>query len=77
MKRRRRCPQQVADRCLELAWRDEIADDVRLALERAHDTIEHLMARCIATSKVLELVEAELASMKFPLLDDEDPGMAL
>lgn len=78
MKRRKQpCPQKVADRCLELAWRDELADDVRLALERAHDTIENLMARCIATSKVLEVVEAEMAQMKYPLLGDEDPGVAL
>lgn len=75
--KRRPCPQRVADRCLELAWRDAIEDDVRLALERAHDTITDLMARCIATSKVLETVEAELATMKFPLLDEDDPGVAL
>jgi hypothetical protein len=26
---------------------------------------------------VLEVVEAEMASMRFPLLNDEDPGMGL
>lgn len=76
--RKRICPRQVATDCLELAWRDEIDDRLRLTLERAHDVIESLMARCIATSKVLEAVEAEVASMRFPLLDDDDdPGMAL
>jgi len=34
------------------------------------------MARCIATSKVLETVEAELAKKDYPLLD-EDPGLGL
>lgn len=75
--RKRICPQKVADDCLRLAWRDELDDRLRLTLERAHDVIESLMARCTATAKVLETVEAELASMKFPLLDDDDPGMAL
>ena len=76
MKRKRLCPQKVADACLEAAWRDEIDDGVRVHLEDAHDVIESLMARCIATSKVLEIVEAELATMKHPLLGD-DPGAAL
>jgi hypothetical protein len=35
------------------------------------------MARLVATSKILEVVEAEMASHKFPLLGDEDPGMSL
>jgi len=35
------------------------------------------MARCIATAKVLEVVEAEMAQMKYPLLGEEDPGMSL
>lgn len=77
MKRPRICPQRVADDCLQNAWRDEIDDPLRLTLEQAHDVIESLMARCIATSKVLELVEAELATMKFPLMGDDDPGMGL
>lgn len=75
--RPRICPQRVADACLEAAWRDEIDDTVRLNLEMAHDTIVSLMARCIATSKVLEIVEAEMAQMKYPLLGDDDPGMGL
>lgn len=78
MKKRRQSPQQVADACLRHAWRDDIDDNVRRVLERAHATILHVMARCIATAKVLEVVEAELATMKFPLLDDsDDPGMSL
>ena len=77
MRKRRQSPQQVADACLRHAWRDDIDDRVRRVLERAHDTIEHLMARCIATAKVLEVVEAEMAQMKYPLLGEEDPGMSL
>jgi hypothetical protein len=63
--------------CLASAWRDEIDDESRILLEQAHDTITELMARLVATSKVLEVVEAEMASMRFPLLNDEDPGMGL
>jgi hypothetical protein len=77
MKRKRLRPGMVADACLEAAWRDDIPDQVRMHLEHAHDVIENLMARCIATSKVLEIVEAEMASMKYPLLGDNDPGAAL
>lgn len=78
MKRRRVCPELVADACLAHAWDDDIDDESRSLLEQAHNVIKSLMARCIATSKVLEVVEAEMASMKFPLLgQDEDPGMGL
>jgi hypothetical protein len=77
MKRRRLCPERVADSCLESAWRDDIPDRVRKHLEQAYEVINNLMARCIATSKVLEVVEAEMAAMKYPLLGDEDPGMGL
>ena len=76
-RRRRLCPEHVADACLALAWADDIDDQARLTLEQAHDVIKRLMARCIATSKILEVVEAEMASMKFPLLGDDDPGMGL
>lgn len=77
MKRPRVCPQNVADACLESAWMDDLDDHVRLALEQAHDVIESLMARCITTSKLLENVEARLASFDFPLLGDgeEDDGI--
>ena len=77
MKRRRVCPETVANACLAHAWLDAVDDESRALLEQAHNVIQSLMARCIATSKVLETVEAELATMKFPLLDDDDPGVAL
>lgn len=77
MKRRRICPETVANACLAHAWDDSCDDESRALLERAHDVIKDLMARCIATSKILEVVEAEMASMQFPLLGDEDPGMGL
>jgi hypothetical protein len=76
MSRRKPSPQAVADTCLASAWRDEIDDESRLLLEQAHDTIVSLMARLVATSKILEVVEAEMAAMRFPLLGD-DPGMSL
>ena len=77
MKRRRVCPDLVANACLAHAWDDGIDDESRSLLEQAHNVIKSLMARCIATSKVLEVVEAEMASMKFPLLGQDDPGMGL
>jgi hypothetical protein len=79
MKRRRRLrPNVVADRCLEAAWMDDIDDRTRKTLEQAHDVIQSLMARSVVTAKVLEVVEAELAAIKYPLLnDDDDPGMGL
>jgi hypothetical protein len=77
MSRRKPSPQAVADTCLASAWRDKIDDESRILLEQAHDTITELMARLVATSKVLEVVEAELASRSFPLLDEDDPGMGL
>lgn len=78
MKRRRKpSAQAVADVCLASAWRDEIDDESRLLLEQAHDTITELMARLVATSKVLEVVEAEMVSLKFPLLNEDDPGIWL
>ena len=78
MKRRRKpSPRTVADTCLASAWRDEIDDESRVLLEQAHDTITELISRLVATSKVLEVVEAEMAAMRFPLLNDDDPGMGL
>lgn len=70
------CPAAVAEACLEDAWLDSLDDHVRLHLEQAHDVIQNLMARCIATSKVLETVEAELASRRWPLLNDDDDEAA-
>ena len=83
-------PVELAAACLDAAWRDDIADDVRQLLERSSDTITHMLAsirvmideraelqdRLVSQAKVLEVVEAEMASMKFPLLGD-DPGMGL
>jgi len=69
-------PQRVSRRCMRAAWSDGVSDGVRRTLEDAHAVIEALMARCIATSKVLETVEAELAKKDYPLLD-EDPGLGL
>lgn len=77
MKRRRVCPELVANACLAHAWDESCDDESRALLERAHDVIKNLMARCIATSKVLEVVEAELASMRYPLLGDDDAGVCL
>ena len=78
MKRRRRlCPQRVADRCLERAWDDDVDDTSRKLLEQAHDVIDWMMCRSVASAKVLEIVEAELVSIKSALINDEDPGMGL
>lgn len=73
------CPQRVADRCLARAWDDSCRDRERRLLEAASVTIERLMARLATQAKVLEVVEAELATRKFPLLEDDcdDPGMSL
>jgi hypothetical protein len=46
-------------------------------IERQRHTIRQLMNRSVRTAKILEVVEAELASMRFPLLGNEDPGMSL
>lgn len=76
-RRKRLSPQAVADACLERAWQDECPDYERSLLELASKTIEMVVARVVTNAKVLELVEAELAAMKYPLLDDDDPGAAL
>lgn len=77
MKRRRVCPELVANACLAHAWDESCDDESRALLERAHDVIQNLMARCIATSKVLETVEAEMASRRWPLLNDDDSEAAV
>lgn len=76
-RRRRMSPQQIADACLERAWQDECPDYERMLLEMASKTIEMVMARVVANAKCLEIVEAELAARRYPLLDDDDPGAAL
>lgn len=80
MKPRRRrldCPQAVADRCMDRAWEDACPDSERELLEIASRTISWLMARLATQAKVLEVVEAELASMRYPLLGDDDAGVCL
>lgn len=76
-RRKRLSPQAVAAACLERAWQDECPDYERSLLELASKTIEMVVARVVTNAKVLEVVEAELAAMKYPLLDDDDPGAAL
>ena len=71
------CPTAVSHRCIARAWDDSCPDRERVLLEAASNTIERLMARLTAQAKVLEVVEAELSKGRFPLLDDEDPGVAL
>jgi hypothetical protein len=75
--RRQVSPRAIADACLRRAWDDEVDDRSRRLLERASLVIEQLMQRVTSNAKCLEIVEAELASRSFPLLDDEDPGMGL
>lgn len=78
-RRRRRLdsPQAVADACLERAWQDSCPDRERALLEIASRTIEYMSQRLVSQAKVLEVVEAELARGRYPLLDDDDPGAAL
>jgi hypothetical protein len=75
--RRHISPRAVATACLRRAWDDEVDDRSRRLLEHASLVIEQLMQRVTSNAKCLEIVEAELASRSFPLLDDEDPGMGL
>ena len=78
-RRRRRLdsPQAVAAACLERAWQDSCPDRERALLEIASRTIEYMSQRLVSQAKVLEVVEAELARGRYPLLDDDDPGAAL
>ena len=78
-RRRRRldCPQAVADRCLERAWDDSCPDRERRLLEAASKTIDRLMYRLATQAQVLEVVEAELAKGRYPLIDDDNPEMGL
>lgn len=72
------CPHEVSRRCIDRAWADACPDRERRLLEAAHHTIERLTARLAKQAKVLEVIEAELASRSWPLLDeDDDPGMGL
>ena len=71
------CPTAVSHRCIARAWDDSCPDRERVLLEAASNTIERLMMRLTAQAKVLEVVEAELDRGRYPLLDDDDPGVAL
>ena len=50
-------PNSVAQECARLAWRNSLDDDVRLALERAGDTITILIHRTVTQASKLEQVE--------------------
>ena len=76
-RRRRQSPRDVADACLRRAWDDDVDDRSRVLLEQASLVIEHLSDRVTRNAKCLEVVEAELASRRWPLLNDDDPGAAL
>jgi hypothetical protein len=49
---------ELADLCLDHAWRDEIDDDTRWLLERAGERINRLGRRCLRLSHKLEELEA-------------------
>jgi hypothetical protein len=49
---------ELADLCLDHAWRDEIDDDTRWLLERAAERINRLGRRCLRLSHRLEELEA-------------------
>ena len=49
---------ELADLCLDHAWRDEIDDDTRWLLEQAGARINRLGRRCLRLSRRLEELEA-------------------
>jgi hypothetical protein len=49
---------ELADLCLDHAWRDEIDDDTRWLLEQAGARINRLGRRCLRLSHSLEELEA-------------------
>ena len=49
---------ELADLCLDHAWRDEIDDDSRWLLEQAAKRINRLGRRCLRLSHKLEKLEA-------------------
>jgi hypothetical protein len=66
------------------AWDNDVDDRSRVLLERASIFLEiqskelmRLKERLISNAKCLEVVEAELASRRWPLLGNDDPGAAL
>jgi hypothetical protein len=51
---------ELADLCLDHAWRDEIDDDTRWLLEQAAKRINRLGRRCLRLSHRLEELEARM-----------------
>jgi hypothetical protein len=49
---------ELANLCLDHAWRDEIDDDTRWLLEQAARRINRLGRRCLRLSRQLEELEA-------------------
>lgn len=49
---------ELAELCMDFAWRDEIDDDTRWILEQAGSRINRLGERCIKLSHRLEELEA-------------------
>lgn len=76
-RRNRLSPRAVAEACLRRAWDDEVDDRSRVLLERASLIIDGLCDRLTSNATCLEIVESELASRRWPLLGDDDPGAAL
>ena len=76
-RRNRLSPRAVAADCLRRAWDDDVDDRSRVLLERASLIIDGLCDRVGSNAKCLEVVEAELASRRWPLLGDDDPGVGL
>jgi hypothetical protein len=76
-RRNRLSPRAVSADCLRRAWDDEVDDRSRVLLERASLIIDGLCDRVGSNAKCLEVVEAELASRRWPLLGEDDPGAAL
>ena len=50
---------ELANLCLDHAWRDEIDDDSRWLLEQAAQRINRLGRRCLRLSHKLEALEAQ------------------
>ena len=49
---------ELAQLCIDHAWRDEIDDDSRWLLEQAANRIDRLGRRCLRLSRKLEELEA-------------------
>jgi len=58
---------ELAELCLDHAWRDEIDDDSRWLLEHAAARINRLGRRCLRLSHRLEELEARREENAWPL----------